>query len=60
MSTQPSPRAQAVQAAAQAVQAHATTPDTTTLHTMQDAVQAALNHGASPPDIRDARTAADA
>ncbi len=57
---QPTLRAQAVQAAAQAADAHATAPDTTTLHAMQITVQAALNLGAHPDDIRDARTAVNA
>lgn len=52
---QTSPRAQAVRTAATAVNAHATAPDTATLHTMQSAVQAAQNLGATLHDIRDAR-----
>ena len=55
---QPSPRAQAVRTAAAAVNAHATAPDTATLHTMQTAVQAAQNLGATLHDIRDARATA--
>jgi hypothetical protein len=52
---QPTPRAQAVQAAARAADAHQTAPDTVTLHTMQTTVQDALNLGAHPADIRAAR-----
>ena len=64
---QPTPRVQraqavqavqAVQAAADACDQHATNGDTVTLHTMQRTVQAALNLGVSPDDIRQARTAA--
>ncbi|MCM1943161.1 hypothetical protein NC239_33660 [Streptomyces sp. G3] len=55
---QPSPRTLAVQAAAQAADAHQTAPDTYTLHTLQSAVQTAQNLGASLADIRAARTAA--
>lgn len=54
----PTLRAQAVTAAAQAVDAHANQPDTQTLHHMQITVQAALNLGAAPADIRNARTTA--
>ena len=50
-------RAQAVQAAADACDQHQAHSDTVTLHTMQATVQAALNLGASPNDIRAARTA---
>jgi hypothetical protein len=50
--------AQAIQAAAQAVDAHQAAPDTATLRDMQTTVQAALNLGAHPHDIRDARTEA--
>lgn len=56
----PTLRAQAVQAAARAADAHATQPDTTTLHNLQITVQAALNLGAHPDDIRNARTAVNA
>jgi hypothetical protein len=52
------PRTQAVQAAAQACDQHATNGDTVTLHTMQRTVQAALNLGATPTDIRAARNTA--
>lgn len=52
---QHSPRAQAVQVAATAVNAHATAPDTHTLHAMQAAVQTAQNLGASLHDIRTVR-----
>lgn len=55
---QPSPRAQAVRTAAAAATAHATAPDTATLHTMQTAVQAAQNLGATLHDIRNARATA--
>lgn len=55
---QDTPRAQAVRTAAQAVNAHATAPDTATLHTMQTAVQTAQNLGATLTDIRDARATA--
>ncbi len=51
-------RTQAVHAAAQAADAHQAAPDTATLHDMQATVQAALNLGASPADIRAARTTA--
>lgn len=44
---QPTPRAQAVQAAAQAADAHQTAPDTVTLQTLQTTVQDALNLGAT-------------
>lgn len=52
----PTLRAQAVTAAAQAVNAHAAAPDGVTLHNMQITVQTALNLGAAPDDIRNART----
>lgn len=52
------PRTQAVQAAAAAVNAHATAPDTVTLHAMQTSVQAAQNLGATLHDIRNARATA--
>lgn len=55
---QPTPRAQAVQTAATAVNAHATAPDSVTFHTMQNTVQKALDLGATLHDIRDARTTA--
>ena len=55
---QPTPLAQAVQAAAQAADAHQSTPDTATLHAMQTAVQTALNLGATPADIRATRATA--
>jgi hypothetical protein len=51
-------RTQAVQAAAQACDDHATAPDTLTLRTMQDRVQHALNLRATPNDIRQARATA--
>lgn len=51
-------RAQAVHAAAQACDQHQTDGDTVTLHTMQRTVQNALNLGATPDDIRAARTTA--
>ena len=41
----------AIQAAADAVRAHQTAPDTTTLRDMQDKVQQAQNQGASLQDI---------
>lgn len=53
----PTPQAVAVRAAAQAADAHQQAPDTTTLHDMQAKVQAALDLGASPTDIRAARQA---
>jgi hypothetical protein len=52
---QPTPRAQAVQAAAQAADVYQAAPDTHTLHTMQSAVQTARSLGASYTDIRAAR-----
>lgn len=52
---QPSPRALAIQTAAQAADAHHQQPDTYTLHRMQSAVQTAQNLGASLQDIRAAR-----
>lgn len=55
---QPTPRADAVRTAAAACDAHQADPDTVTLRTMQTTVQAALNLGAHPHDIRDARTTA--
>jgi hypothetical protein len=55
MSEQPTLRAQAVQAAAQAADAHTAQPDSVTLHNLQLTVQAALNLGAAPDDIRQAR-----
>ena len=54
---QPTPRVQAVRIAAQAANAHAVQPDTVTLRTMQRTVQTALNLGAHPDDIRQARAA---
>ena len=54
---QPTPQAVAVRAAAQAADAHQQAPDTTTLRDMQAKVQAALDLGASPADIRAARPA---
>ena len=51
----PSPRTDAVQAAADACNAHQQHPDTYTLHRMQSAVQTAQLLGASLTDIRDAR-----
>ncbi|MFJ2000281.1 hypothetical protein [Streptomyces chartreusis] len=54
---QHSPRADAVQTAADACNAHQQHPDTYTLHRMQSAVQTAQLLGASLIDIRDARTA---
>ena len=56
--TQPTPRAQAVQAAAAAADAHAAAPDSVTLRTLQQTVQAAVNLGAHVADIRAARTTA--
>jgi hypothetical protein len=55
---QPSPRVQAVQAAAAAADAHAAAPDSVTLRTLQQTVQAAVNLGAHVADIRAARTTA--
>ncbi|MCM8555373.1 hypothetical protein [Streptomyces sp. STCH 565 A] len=55
---QPSPRDLAVQRAAQAADAHATNPDSTTLHNLRTTVQAALNTGATWTAIRAARAAA--
>ncbi len=52
---QPSPRARAIQAAADACNAHQQAPDTHTLHHMQATVQTARNLGASLHDIRAAR-----
>ncbi|MGQ5576740.1 hypothetical protein [Streptomyces sp. ECR3.8] len=52
---QPSPRALAVQLAADACNAHQQQPDTYTLHRMQAAVDQARNLGATPQDIRAAR-----
>jgi hypothetical protein len=52
---QPTPRALAIQTAAQAADAHQAAPDTNTLHRMQSAVRTAQNLGASPADIRAAR-----
>ncbi|KPI31444.1 hypothetical protein OV320_2660 [Actinobacteria bacterium OV320] len=44
----------AIQAAATAVRAHQTSPDTVTLRDMQDKVQQAQNQGASLQDIANA------
>ena len=52
---QHTPCIDAVQQAADAVDAHAATPDTYTLHRMQSAVQTAQLLGASLTDIRAAR-----
>ncbi|MDX2697588.1 hypothetical protein [Streptomyces ipomoeae] len=57
---QPTPRATAVQAAADACDTHQAAPDTQTLRAMTSAVQAAQNLGATLTDIRDARTAVNA
>lgn len=46
--------ATAIQAAADAVRAHMTAPDTVTLRDMQTAVQAAQNQGATLHDIANA------
>ena len=53
---QHSPRALAIRNAADACDAHEQQPDTHTQHHMQQAVQTALNLGATHADIRNART----
>lgn len=55
MATQIPDRAAAIKAAADAVNAHASTPGAATFHNMNKAVQTAQNLGASLTDIRDAR-----
>lgn len=52
---QPSPRARAIQAAADACNTHQNAPDTHTLHRLRATVQTAHNLGATWADIRTAR-----